>query len=246
MLDDIEHGRHGFGIRLEAEPQNVEIGFQDNSAIQINFDAAGVSVEQHMAVDLDGNVYQTLLLASRSDAALPYVFGLGISVNRASYGQLTEGGPLPIPESKNVLELAEGGGGFTVLNPNLDARVDGILVVDDEPVDLTSQLQSCSSHGKAIAASYSGRVRVSSGKPVSMTAIFRLSPSAKSAGITPQTPPCPDQFRGQWKIGNDEEGMIIKRNLEYILRNCTVPIGGGTVCFITDHVALPLGWNRDN
>ncbi|KAH8772372.1 Six-hairpin glycosidase-like protein [Hyaloscypha finlandica] len=40
--------------------------------------------------------------------------------------------------------------------------------------------------------------------------------------------------------------LIIKGNLSYILRNCAIPVGSSATCLITDHVALPLGWNRDN
>lgn len=39
---------------------------------------------------------------------------------------------------------------------------------------------------------------------------------------------------------------IIRRNVDYILGNCCVPVSENEVAVLADHVALPLGWNRDN
>jgi uncharacterized protein len=246
MLQDITHERHGFGARLEGEPRNIEIGFRGNADIQINFDLENISVEQQLAVNVDGTATQLTTLSSRIDTVVPYVFGLEVSVNRASYGQLTEGGPLPIPESKNVFNIQEDRGRFVVTSPNLDAKLEGSLVVDGHPVDLMSQLQSCTSHAKPISAMYASKVRVQPGRSITLAATFYLSSGVISSKMDSVNRLYSTAAREQWQLGNDEEGMIIKRNLEYILGNCTIPVGDGEVCLITDHVALPLGWNRDN
>jgi hypothetical protein len=49
-----------------------------------------------------------------------------------------------------------------------------------------------------------------------------------------------------WKLQDPVALQIIHGNLEYVLGNCTIPISETSICVITDHVALPLGWNRDN
>jgi hypothetical protein len=250
MLEDVQQGAFGFGVRIEGPILNTNIGFRDNSCVQIDSKIRGMSVEQLLRVDRSGNAIQRLTISSRSRSGpstlIKYKFGLDVSVHRASYGQLTERGPLPIPPSKNVLELQEEGEQFSVTNSNLDATLEGILVIDGLPVNLTPQLRNSVSHERPVSAEYGGEIRVWPGTSVTMTATFRLHAgvvlskfqSSMRAGSTPS--------RGHWRIGNDEAGMIIKRNLEYILGNCTVPVGNGAVCFLTDHVALPLGWNRDN
>jgi hypothetical protein len=42
------------------------------------------------------------------------------------------------------------------------------------------------------------------------------------------------------------EHFIIRRNMDYILGCLAVPVSNEHVALMTDHVALPLGWNRDN
>ncbi len=51
-------------------------------------------------------------------------------------------------------------------------------------------------------------------------------------------------------MGGDKRAQslafVILRNIDYLVGCCTLPIGPGSVCIITDHQCLPLGWNRDN
>ncbi|UKZ57633.1 hypothetical protein TrVGV298_011493 [Trichoderma virens] len=49
-----------------------------------------------------------------------------------------------------------------------------------------------------------------------------------------------------WKKPETVETYIVRRNVDYILGNCAIPVSESAVALITDHVALPLGWNRDN
>lgn len=246
MLEDLQQSRPGFGIRLIGEPQNVNIGFRDNFAIQINFDVGDVSVEQLLTVHDDGRAVQILKISSPSDSVVRYVFGLHLCVNRASYGQLTEGGPLPIPESKNMLGLHENGRQVAVVNPNLGARLDANLMVDGVPVDLRSQLRCSKIEGAPYSGEYTAATSIQTGRPTTLTTTFRLSPGVVESTLGAWIPSSPVQSRARWRVENDEAGVIIKRNLEYILGNCAVPVGNDSVCLLTDHVALPLGWNRDN
>jgi hypothetical protein len=53
-------------------------------------------------------------------------------------------------------------------------------------------------------------------------------------------------------LGHDETlAFMVARNVDYLLNCCSVDVkdengNDGGVCIITDHVCLPLGWNRDN
>jgi hypothetical protein len=49
-----------------------------------------------------------------------------------------------------------------------------------------------------------------------------------------------------WNLQDPVALNIILGNLQYVLGNCTLTISESSTCVITDHVALPLGWNRDN
>lgn len=60
-------------------------------------------------------------------------------------------------------------------------------------------------------------------------------------------------FRELFGFNRDEsekvEGAILWANVNYIIGCCSVPVSqpeGESYCIIADHVALPLGWPRDN
>lgn len=56
----------------------------------------------------------------------------------------------------------------------------------------------------------------------------------------------PEDIQSHWMNETLMSTYIIRRNLEYIMANCSIPTSETSVAVITDHVALPLGWNRDN
>lgn len=69
-------------------------------------------------------------------AVVPYTLGLNVSLNRARYGQLTEGGPIPLPPSCNILRK-RGANVLRIVNPHLDAQLLTCRYVNGEAVDTT-------------------------------------------------------------------------------------------------------------
>src|SRR5262245_26580154 len=105
MLQFIKESTPGFGLTFNNEVEVVDIQLRRANVAYFAFNVAEklhVSLEVHV---LDsGEICQTAMVTNSSNepAAIPYSFSLCVSLNRASYGQLTEGGPIPLPESLNI------------------------------------------------------------------------------------------------------------------------------------------------
>ncbi len=248
MLHRARSGTQGFGIRLDGPQNNLAISFINNQSVLITYMVEDFRISTTLSIGPDGEAVQMTHVKSRSKIAkdLGYTLALNVSVNRASYGQLTEGGPIPIPPSRNELRLFEHGCSWAVVNSNLDALVEGRLTCNGKPVPLEVGMHEETVLEKPIEANFYGSIRVLPSESHTFTSTYRLRPGTLPAKQTSLPVSIPTDSRGQWKLENNEIGLIIKRNLEYILGNCAIPIDKHSTCFIADHVALPLGWNRDN
>jgi hypothetical protein len=248
MLHCVRSGTQGFGIRLNGTPSNLSISFVNNQSVLITYTVEDFQVSTTLSISQDGEAVQTTQVKSRSKTTkdMSYTLALNVSVNRASYGQLTEGGPIPIPPPRNTLQLFEHGRSWAVVNSNLDASVEGSLTCDDKPVPLEAGIQEETVLEQPIKANFRGSIRTLPSESHTFISTYRLRPGTHMAKQASLPISMPTGSRGQWKLENNEVGLIIKRNLEYILGNCAIPISKNATCFIADHVALPLGWNRDN
>lgn len=269
MLDSVSRGTPGFGLRFDegeddgrdpaaAAVERVAIELQTASLVTISYSlpgrdgGEGASVVLSVTVSADGELVQHALVSSPAAATTParvrYTLGLDISVNRASYGQLTEGGPIPLPTSENQLAVHEGGGYFSVVNPHLDAHLEGCLEVDGRTAPL-GDLQEQVTHGVPVRAHTSDWLELPPGASVSVIARFRLLPHIVVQGWQQPLPldtRLTADFRQVWLNGASLGSFVIRRNLEYILGCLAVPVSDEHIALMTDHVALPLGWNRDN
>ena len=247
VLEYIRTGTRGFGVNFEGQIRDLDVNFLPNGWILATYSINSVQLSTTVFLNEKGEVVQSTVLTSGSSGIthLDYTLDLTISVNRASYGQLTEGGPIPMPLSENDFQLLELGR-WVIINQNLDAMIEGSFYINDRAVDLRSSLSDEVFHCKPANKAFHGRLQFHPGQTVTMTSSFKLHPgiTPTSQLICPSAPP--PSLKGGWKLPGNELGMIIRRNLAYILGNCTLPVGNGAVCFIADHVALPLGWNRDN
>ncbi|KAK4046567.1 hypothetical protein OIO90_006518 [Microbotryomycetes sp. JL221] len=191
-----------------------------------------------------------------------------VSLNRASYAQLTEGGPLPMPPASTVARTK--GHSLIIENEHLPARLDVSLSVDDDrvPVDVTSGWTSNAItsldavHQLVLTPGQSSVVQLTltmSTTPHGTTDVNIPSPRSLSLQVQ-------DTLLTQSGLSVHQLARIISRstkpptrndlvlayaiarNVEYLLGCCCVPIDQGRkgVCVITDHQCLPLGWNRDN
>jgi len=248
MLRCVRSGTEGFGIRVNGTPCNLSISFINNHSVFITHTVDDFQVSTTLSISQDGEAVQTTQVKSRSKNTkdLNYSLALNVSVNRASYGQLTEGGPIPIPPSRNALQLFEHGRSWAVVNSNLDALVEGTLECDGKAVLLGAGIHEETVLNNPIKANFHGSIRILPSESHTFRSTYRLRPGTHPANQASLPVSMPTGSRGQWRLENNEVGLIIKRNLEYILGNCAIPISKNATCFIADHVALPLGWNRDN
>ncbi|EXJ65299.1 hypothetical protein A1O7_01640 [Cladophialophora yegresii CBS 114405] len=172
----------------------------------------------------------------------------GISVNRASYGQLTEGGPIPIPSSENKFRTTRDRQGFVITNTPLGAHLRGCHESDGQSVDTQNASHEETFVNCPVVKKYAGCLEIPPRGTRVLTAKFILQP-----GIVPHTYrdtkyPQRVGLPKLWSTREEAGRFIVRRNLEYILGNCAIPVPPSrqAVCLLTDHVALPLGWMRDN
>lgn len=243
----IDKGQSGFGLRLvgATRPSTVSIQHRAMDAADIFFThGAQTNVCCTIEVHPSGEITQTMAMTNVSDqtATIEYVLDLGLSVHRASYGQLTEGGPIPLPRCENDLKKDIYGTSVSVVNKYLDAclqssvEVHGKLItlegvadyVTDGPLSTTTNAQAIDLHP---------------GGTANVTARFFLYPGTETTSQPPQLSP---SRAGAWKETRTAKSYVVRRNVDYILGTCCLPVPDMDVAIITDHVALPLGWNRDN
>ncbi|KAB5554847.1 Six-hairpin glycosidase-like protein [Coniochaeta sp. 2T2.1] len=255
MLQMLEKGELGFGLRVRGN-------HRPPSAVTIEFGLLGVAFMRYqieevadvvytLVVRNDGSLVQTARVSSiqDTDVTLSYELDLGLSIHRASYGQLTEGGPIPLPLSENHLRLHQEGSYLTISNKHLGAHLQGRLSMDGRPVKLEGLGETKKKNGP-LDCSISRTITLTPGATTAITAEFRLLPSLFDDEIllpqvgTPEA--CIVTKVPEWHHPDKLETFIVRRNLDYILGNCSLGISQDAVAIITDHVTLPLGWNRDN
>lgn len=248
LLDYVRNGTRGFGIQIHGDASDVEASFLNNQWITVKYSIGEVDVSTKISINQQEEVEQLISLKTNSSQSvrLHYTLDLGMSLNRASYGQLTEGGPIPIPDSRNDFRICNSGYRWAIINENLDTVIEGGLRCNDQPVEIGSGMKQGVFTGNPVDVKFHGSIEVVREQHCTMKSTFRLHPGRSPSSIAPKLSKFQIGSKGQWKLGNEALGVTIRRNLEYILGNCTLPVGKDAVCFITDHVALPLGWNRDN
>jgi len=247
LLDYVHSGERGFGIHLEGTISDLDFDISANN-ITITYSLGRLHVTTTISVCGSRGVIQSTVLKSTATKTIQvgYKLALNISVNRASYGQLTEGGPIPIPPPRNEFQLFDGSRAWAVINPNLDAMVQGSLFFDGLPVLLEPlKVEDVSLH-LPVRAAFRGTVQILPGTTHTLTSTYRLQPGTKFAELLSSLTNVGLSPAERWAVKNENMNLIVKGNLSYILGNCTIPVSKSATCLITDHVALPLGWNRDN
>ncbi len=144
-------------------------------------------------------------------------------LQRAAYTQLTEGGPLPMPSTRSEVFQADEFAGLE--NPALGWAVcfDG---VDCTPLDDGSAQLS-----GAVAGDESWTLVIGMGAN-------RDEACANASQLRDSPPPEPVAW------GDVPPDPLLRRGLVYG-RMCCVPVESESVCILTDHMLLPLSWNRD-
>ncbi|OZJ02049.1 hypothetical protein BZG36_05378 [Bifiguratus adelaidae] len=218
----------GFGLFLSTE-EELEWSYIDGA--WPNAKAKGYD---SLFVMQDGICLNILRLQNKSNTTkkVTYSFREDVYVNRAAYSCLTEVSPCAMPlqhRQENVTEES-----WTVSNQNLPAMFESKLWIDGQP-----------------RSSGQGFIELSSSTECIITAAFSLHEGLKER--IPDYESCQKLVidalasrRGWLPPFSDARDMILRRNLEYILSNCSLDAADKGVCVITDHQVLPLGWTRDN
>lgn len=250
MLQWMQDGKPGFGVHIHGKPVDAAVTARDRRQIQLDYELdSGIHVRRVLSVETTGEVRQTTALSTASSQAVsvPVTLNLGMSLNRASYGQLTEGGPIPIPKSENVFKAARDGSSFSLHNPNLGASVEGrVWCSSPEGIAFDLDVTEKTFYDEPVKAESTAVVEIAPGSGLTFTVSFlpqignSLSQQFRQDIRSNSRQPC------KWRFQDAAASKIVLGNLEYVLGNCMIPISDKSTCVITDHVALPLGWNRDN
>jgi hypothetical protein len=158
-----------------------------------------------------------------------------LSLQRCAYTQLTEGGPLTVPPVQSRVSFVDGV--LTIENPNLGwaAAVAGF------PPSIASWTRET---GGPIEIDLEGR-------PGTTVLTYGFGPDATAARehairLAQQEPlENLENCLGQWRtyLDGSVDDPLVRRGLAYSLA-LVVPVGE-TRCILTDHMLLPLSWNRD-
>jgi hypothetical protein len=252
MLQRIREDQGGFGLDFGISAHLVSIKIVETNVALYHMKLAN-DIDMAIAVKVadDGSFVQYAKATNKGpgDVFLPYTLGLNVSLNRASYGQLTEGGLIPLPACRNVLTKS-GLTSLRVCNPDLDAQLVTRLDIDGQPC-LLHDVEDQEVFDATLNASVKGNTCIPPGASARFCASFRLWPDTEQ-----HTDVFPDaelrseiiqqDMKPRWKDDSLLTTYVVRRNVEYILANCVLPVSESLAVIITDHVALPLGWNRDN
>jgi hypothetical protein len=251
MLQWIQEDRPGFGLDFQISTHLVSIKIVETNVALYNMNLGNIHLSIAVKVAEDGSFvqYATATNTGAECECLPFTWRLNISLNRASYGQLTEGGPIQPPPSCNVLRRI-GDTTLRICNPNLDSQLVAQLDTNGSSLDL-HHVPNEQTTNATIDAAVKGHLHIPIGGTARLCASFRLLPDTKqhtetflSARYTSDAFQQDGKLR--WKYDNRLTTYVLSRNVDYILANCVVPLSESTAAIVTDHVALPLGWNRDN
>lgn len=250
MLQSIQHDRPGFGLDFAIYAHLVSIRIvETNTALYHLSLANNVALTVLVKVVPQGFI-QIATATNPGEDCLLFPYSLGsLSINRASYGQLTEGGPVPLPASCNVLDKVNTTT-LRVFNPNLKAQCMVRLEINDQPRGF-HDVQPQEVFDATLCTNVKGRVCIPPGESVTLCASFRLLPDAERHDqlLAPAQTVFNENLQSlkcHWKDDDLLTTYTLRRNIEYILGNCVLPVSDSVSVVITDHVALPLGWNRDN
>ncbi|OCT54462.1 hypothetical protein CLCR_00796 [Cladophialophora carrionii] len=227
MLRSMKNGVPGFGLRFEGEVQELQVDLDGLGRATVSYRTnGGLAITVFLRVGEDGEVVQSAEIRSLADSAcrVSFTMDCGISVNRASYGQLTEGGPIPIPRSENKFNTIRYRQGFVITNTPLGAHLRGWLEGDGKLVDTQHTSQEETFVNSPVVKKYTGFLEIPPRGTRVISARFILQP-----GVVPHAhrdTECPQRvgLPKLWKTREEAGRFIVRRNLEYILGNCAIPV----------------------
>jgi len=251
LVDLSEQPRHGFGLRVRGEVQQPTLHLLENTVPLVRYHLETLEVSSlFLAGGSEGSAHliNQIEISNTGDteAMFPYEFGGTFSMNRCSYAQLTEAGPIPLPPLENALEVRVNH--LSIVNRHLPARTDVFLFDKSNPLPLSPARETAA---EPVSYAHQGEIHLEKGERRLLTIVYVLVPSTEEP-LTISASQVEAWIREaqaalpHWKSGGDDTAaFLVQRNLDYILSCCAVPVTDEHVCVITDHQLLPLAWNRD-
>lgn len=253
FLDYFDQPGSGFGVKILGEKDEIKSSLVDGRWPRVTYQTSAVMVGNTLTIANDAGLvlinHLTLTNTTHDGATIEIDFGGHLSLNRASYGQLTEAGPISIPPCINQLRYENGV--LTVENQNLPAVMQCALYVNDCQHSLTGASQKSS---MPLEVHHLLPVQIAPYGTSEIKAYYQLRPSSVTGNrlqhynfrIPPQPTPPSGFIFNDLRKSNTLDRFIIRRTLDYTLSCCCIPIDPEAICVLTDHIALPLGWHRDN
>jgi uncharacterized protein len=209
----------GYGLRLPCDVLEMQAYLIEDVIPYLTFTLVDDTHAACLTFAIEDGVCQ-IWRFSRQDIKLQITGNIWLQ--RAAYTQLTEGGPVDMP-SAQTLPVSQG-----ITNPAL-----GWHLTMNTDIDSTPQADdSCHINGQ-----YQGNCVL----------YWRLSQAESNH---PAGDPLSilytqlETWRAHWQHPQAPTDLIQRRAWAYS-RACCVDIDADTTCILTDHMLLPLSWNRD-
>ncbi|KAL6831540.1 Six-hairpin glycosidase-like protein [Trichoderma sp. SZMC 28015] len=251
MLHMVNEENEGFGLCIGNIGSRTTVDLTQMNTAHLGFDTrVGAAVRYVVSVDEKGRLNQKARIFNNTSQEIQvgYQVNLRVSVHRASYGQLTEGGPIPLPECENALEVNSQECSFIIRNRFIGAHLSGQLYLNGVPsplVGLTNKTQPGLLTGVSTADQ---SVSIKPYSEVTIGLILRLAPGLDENNSFPEHLCVNSKTPGNelaWKRPETVETYIVRRNVDYILGNCAIPVSESEVALITDHWRLLLLTRRN-
>ncbi|KAI5468165.1 Six-hairpin glycosidase-like protein [Mariannaea sp. PMI_226] len=230
MLQMVNDGNQGFGLCIANIGPRVAIDLVDMHTAGFRFDTeCGAAVRYVVSVDEKGRLSQRahIINTTNEEVRIAFRVNLEASVHRASYGQLTEGGPIPLPQCENALEVNGDEGSFVIRNKFLGAHLSGQLDLDGASMPLVG-LKDVTLPGllKDSSTTYQS-LSIAPNSNLSVGLTLYLSPGLEEIRCSPGLGDLKLRNPGSrltWSNPEKVETYLIRRNVDYILGNCALSI----------------------
>ncbi len=212
----------GFGIRLAAPMLERAAHLRESAIPEVELRTAEANVLVTTFAHRQGAVQMI-------DAPPGTRWGGRLCLQRCAYTQLTEGGPLPMPPLQ--LHIYQRDDLLIIHNPRLGAAVAiaGLDVSGYSEQD-TDQLLELDFPLNGTQIAYGVGLTVAEAAAHARWLVANASSGSTAAYWREVMSGLPDD-------------PLVRRGIAYAVVNA-VPVGQGS-CFLTDHMLLPLSWNRD-
>ncbi|KAH8126019.1 Six-hairpin glycosidase-like protein [Trichoderma asperelloides] len=230
MLQMVNEENEGFGLCIANIGSRTAVELSEMNTACFDFDTReSAAVRYVVSVDEKGRLNQRahIVNTASQEIQVEYQVNLRVSVHRASYGQLTEGGPIPLPECENALEVNDKEYSFIIRNKFLGAHLIGQLDLNGIPAPLIG-LTDITQPGLLTGVSTKNQsISIAPNSTVTIGLTLHLSPGLNenhslSAPLCGKSDDLGNRFA--WKKPETVETYIVRRNVDYILGNCAIPV----------------------